>query len=761
MASRQEKEHAQALNRFKVTAQAEEKQRKRELEDLRFADPIDDTDQWPKDALDSRAGLPASGSLPAVPARPALTINELKQPIQQVQQQQRLARLGIEFSPEGADASLDDAEVFEDVARAVQTDSRAHLARNWAFDRAIKCGRGFYRIETDYVSDLTFDQKIVYKRIKNQFCVYFYPFCQEPDFSDAEWCFITEDMPWKEYQRKYKDSDLASFDDEALMSIGNDLPGWIAETEEGKTVRIAEYYYFDLTQDTLVAIQTDQGPKAILKSTLGEAYSHDLVIKGKDGKPLTRPVERRQLCWAKMNAVEFLDEEERDGHYIPVVPVIGDESNINGDTRYTGIVRPAIHAQRLFNVEASSLAEAVHLGPIAPFIGYAEQFEGYESWWGQLNTRRFPYLPVNPARDPASGVLPLPQRNTAEQPIQAIMVSLQQARTYVHDTTGIPPVALGQLDPNQRSGKAILALQKQSELGTSGYLDNLATLSLVLEGKILRDLIPIVYGQKGRVVPAQGEDDERRMLVMKQPYVLGPNKQPMPAQPGQPGAKEIDLEKGQYSVSVTVGKSHTTKRQEAAEQMAELAQAAPELVPRFADLWVKNMDGPGFKQIADRLKPPDDGSDPAQAQQQLQMMQQQMQQLSELADKNKTTLVKAQMDHQAEMERLQLELQSKERLALIQQSGQLAAVDAKINAENARTFVDAAENRIAKELELHMAKLDQVHAAVSQAHDHGHEATQAELDRQHEKELAQMGHEQALEQGQQQAALNPPNEASA
>lgn len=757
MASRQDKEHAQALERFKVTAQAETHQRKRELEDLRFADPIDDTDQWPKDALDSRAGLPASGTFPAVPARPALTINELKQPIQQVQQQQRLARLGIEFAPEGADASLDDAEVFEDVARAVQTDSRAHLARNWAFDRAIKCGRGFYRIETDYVNDQTFDQKIVYKRIKNQFSVYFYPFCQEPDFSDAEWCFITEDMPWKEYQRTYKDSEMAAYDDDALAGIGNDYPGWIAETDEGKTVRVAEYYYFDITSDTLVAIQTDQGPKPILKSTLGDAYSDDLVIKDAKGKPYSRPVERRQLCWAKMNAVEFLDEEERDGHYIPVIPVIGDESNINGDTRYTGIVRPAIHAQRLFNVEASSLAEAVHLGPIAPFVGYAEQFEGYESWWAQLNTRRFPYLPVNPARDPASGVLPLPQRNTAEQPIQAIMVSLQQARQYVHDTTGIPPVALGQLDPEQRSGKAILALQKQSELGTSGYLDNLASLSLVLEGKILRDLIPIVYGQKGRVIPAQGEDDERRMLVMKQPFVLGPNKQPMPAPPGAnpQQTKVIDLDKGQYSVSVTVGKSHTTKRQEAAEQMAELAQSAPELVPRFADLWVKNMDGPGFKQIADRLKPPDDGAqDPAALQQQLQMMQQQMQALSQLADKNRTDLMKtkmsadrdmqiAQFSESEETKRLQMKLAAdieKARIAAAKQSADLAA--------------EAHEERIALGVNV------------------VHEQTQNELDRQHERQMAAVQHQQALEQGeqahgqaleqgQQAAALAPQPEAGA
>src|SRR5262249_2773432 len=118
-----------------------------------------------------------------------------------------------------------------------------------------------------------------------------------------------------------------------------------------------------------------------------------------------RMVSHRKLHWAKMTGVDFLTEKGldtiqlREGRCIPIIPVIAAEANINGETRYTGIVRPAMDAQRLFNVEASSLAEAVHLGPIAPFIGYASQFEGYEDWWRQLNTRRFPYLPVNPPKN--------------------------------------------------------------------------------------------------------------------------------------------------------------------------------------------------------------------------------------------------------------------------------------------------------------------------------------------------------------------------
>ena len=771
--------HETALRRFKLTALAEQKQRQRELEDLKFADPIDPDDQWPSDALDARAGLPAGASgLPAVPARPALTINKLRQPIQQVQAQQRSVRLAVEFAPEGGTASMDDAEAFEDIARAIQSDSRAHLARNWAFDRAIRCGRGFYRIETEYVSDRSFDQRICYQRILNQFAVFFYPFCQEPDYSDAEWCFITEDVPLEEYRRCYPESSVAAMDDEELAAVGTDAPGWIGESDDGKTVRIAEYYYFEHTPDTLVAIQTPQGPQAVLKSELPTAYTPAM---GPTGTPLERPVDRRQLCWCKLNAVEILTDEgydspivERDGKYIPVIPVIGDESNINGDRRYTGIVRPARDAQRLFNVEASTLAEAVHLGPLSPFIGYAEQFEGYDAWWSQLNIRRFPYLPVNPARDAAGAPLPLPQRNTAEQPIQAIVVSLQQAGSYIHDTTGIPPVALGDLDPQNRSGKAILALQKQSEQGTSGYVDNLANMSLLLEGKILRDLIPTVYDRPGRPVPAQGDDDERRVLLLNAPFVEDPTQGPRVVPPHAQGAKVIDLKKGEYSVSATVGKSFTTRREEAVSQLGELAGAVPGLVPAFADIWVQNMDGPGFRQIGDRLaravppqfKDPQAGqNDPAALQQQLAQAQQILQTLSqELQAKTQiiqTDTIKAQ---QALQEK-QLDAQARIEVAKIQAGAQMAVADlkatldaqvqaAKASAEQLRTLIDAAE-------ETRKAREQHMHDLETLGHEHAHDVAMAALEHQHALTQTAQAGQIASDAAVQQAALNPPQDEGA
>ena len=240
--------HTLALARFQASADYFEKQRQRELDDLRF---VDFDEQWPDDIRAARAGQRASGGLPPVPARPCLTINQLRAPIQQVTNTQRNAKLALQFSPKGDGASQDVAEAYEDIVRAIQADSRAHLARNWAFDRAAKCGLGWYRINTQYVHDTVEadgpdadDQEIVYQRILNQASVYPDIHAQEPDWSDGRCLFLTQDLAWAEYTRLYPESELAGADSDVLSGIGDDRPYWVftAEGDEGKTIRIAEYW---------------------------------------------------------------------------------------------------------------------------------------------------------------------------------------------------------------------------------------------------------------------------------------------------------------------------------------------------------------------------------------------------------------------------------------------------------------------------------------------------------------------------------------
>jgi hypothetical protein len=718
----------EALERFRLVETSEADQRKRELEDLKVASG----DQWPEDVKRARLGQGTGGTLPPVPARPCETFNKLLQPLEQVENQFKQARLALKFAPKGDGASKDTAEVFGDIARAIQTDSRAQLARDWAFSRTLRAGRGAYRLLVEYIDDDTDQLEIVYKRILNQASVYYDPYAQEPDWSDARFCLITEDIPLERFRLEYPDSSLSEASDDTLSGIGNQYPGWVvSDGEENRTVRVAEYFYMDY----------DEEKRPIRPE-----------VRTKDGELMMRSIRRPKVGWCKITAMDVLERNTWAGKYIPIIPMVAREENVNGNRIWTGMVRPAIGAQRSYNYHRNAQIETVGLATRAPYQVDPEQIEGYEEWWKASNTRNFPYLPRKSNDGRGNPYLPI-QRNVEEPAIQAITLAAHEADGDLKATTGIFDPSLGNLNPSDRSGKAVLALQKQAELGSSGYLYNVANMSMVLEGKILLDLIPKVYNTPGRIVAAIGEDDQRRNVMLGAPFTQGQGGQPQPAQPGQPGATMIDLSKGAYQVAVEVGKSTTTRREEGATAMSDLAQAAPQLLPTYADIWVGNLDFPGSKQIADRLKkqlPPqlqDQDQSPEAQVMQLQQQTQQAGQLIDMLSKElhaKNAIIETeQVKAQQEMEAKKLDSDTRIQVAWIQASAGLAKEGMAVDAENARSFVDALEQKGAQALQAHMDRLKQ-HA------DHLHEAALTAMQQAHER--ATMGAQATIDQQAQDSA---------
>ncbi len=398
-----------------------------------------------------------------------------------------------------------------------------------------------------------------------------------------------------------------------------------------------------------------------------------------------------------------------EGTFIPIVPVIAKEYNLNGVRVWKGVVEPSMDAQRLVNFTASGIAEGVGIAPKAPFMLDPEQIEGFEPDWEQANTRTKPYLARRAFNDRGEAYPPI-ERLTAEPPIQAMTLLLGQATQFVQQTTSTPASSLGQIDPTHRSGRAIQALQQQSELANSNYLDNLATISMTLEGKILNEMLAPVYGNRpGRVVQILGEDGKPEPKILNAPFVDGP-KGPLPAPPVTNPSNPpqiIDLQKGgQYHVVVEIGKTATTKRQEASDAMGDLLpHLPPEMAAPLLPEYIEQLDFPGAKKMAamarkslpPQFQEPEEGGAPPippEVQQQIQQMQQQMQDLQKMADKNQTDLMKAQLQAQADLQSKQMELQSREKIALIQASTTVNVAQGKIDAEDARTYADAIENKV-------------------------------------------------------------------
>ena len=288
----------------------------------------------------------------------------------------------------------------------------------------------------------------------------------------------------------------------------------------------------------------------------------------------------------------------------------------------------------MYNYWVSQEAEMLALAPKAPFIGYGGQFEGYEQQWKTANINNWPYLEVNPdVTDGQGGPLPLPARSQPPMASSGLLQAKAGAADDIKSSTGQYDSSLGATS-NERSGRAILAREKQSDTGTYHYVDNLAR-AIRYATRQLVDLIPKIYDTQriARIIGMDGETDQA---------MIDPT-QPMPVKKIQ-NEQGIVIKKiynpnvGKYDVAVTVGPSYMTKRQESLDAMSQLLQGNPQLWAVAGDLFIKHMDWPGAQEMAARFaktidpKLLSDEDDPAlqAANQQMQAMGQEMQQMHQM-----------------------------------------------------------------------------------------------------------------------------------
>jgi len=605
---------AEARQRLQMAIDALSDSREDEIDDLRFyAGSPDNQWQWPADVLQTRGSVNGQ----TINARPCLTINKLPQHVHQVTNEQRMNRPGIKVIPADDEADIDVAEVYNGVIRHIEYISDADVAYDTACENQVSYGEGYIRLLTEYCSEDTFDQDIKIGRIRNSFSVYMDPLIQDPTGADARYCFITEDLTKKEYERLYPNAAPIT----TLMSLGvgdQSIQQWINED----TVRIAEYFYYDLKRETL-----NLYPGNV---TAFNGTPEDKQLRAMFGKPLkSREAERKIVKWLKINGYEVLEERTWAGKYIPVVRVVGNEYEVDGRVYVSGLVRNAKDAQRMYNYWVSQEAEMLALAPKAPFIGYGGQFEGYETQWKTANTNNWPYLEVNPdVTDGQGNVLPLPARAQPPMASSGLLQAKSGAAEDIKSSTGQYNASLG-MTSNERSGKAILARQREGDVGTYHYVDNLAR-AIRHVGRQLVDLIPKIYDTE-RVARIIGEDGEPALAKIN-PMQQEPVKK-IVDQEGTVIDKIYNPSVGKYDVRVITGPGYATKRQEALESMAQLLQGNPQLWQVAGDLFVKNMDWPGAQDLAKRFQKTldpkvladEDNPALAAANQQMQQMAQEMQ----------------------------------------------------------------------------------------------------------------------------------------
>lgn len=587
----------------KRSADYESDNRKETLDDLKHKTG---QGQWPQ-------GVVAARNLDK---RPTLTINKLPTFVNQVVNEGRENRPAIHISPVGERSDREVAKFMRGLIRHIERTSQADIAYDTLLEHGVDGGFGYLRILLEY-EPRSMNQRIVIQRIRNRFTVYLDPSRQMPDGSDAHWCVISEMIPREQFEEDYPDADPCPWD----AGAGGDqiMKDWVNEAE----IRIAEY--FEIEHDEKRLVMLENGHTGYWDELDDAAKELEVVAERQEQVP--------QVRWYKVSAREVLERQDWPGEYIPIVEMIGNETDVEGKVVKSGIIRAAKTPQQMYNFHRTLGVELVSLQPRAPYVVEFGQIEGFEDVWRTANTKNHPYLPYNHI-EAGGAPAPPPRREQFIGSNQGVIAEVQQASQDFMAVTGLRFDATIGERVYDESGKALRELQRRGDIGSFHYVDNFGR-SLRRAGEILVDLIPKVYDTK-RVVTILREDDQEEQ-VQVDPHAPKGVSEARLATMGGKLTKIYNPNLGKYSVTVTIGPSAATKRIEAWDHMlAFLKICPPQIAANLLDLVVKHADWEGADQLTARLAkllPPgliDDGSlkdVPPQAQAIIAGMKQQLQKL--------------------------------------------------------------------------------------------------------------------------------------
>lgn len=682
-------EIATSLKRFEITAETESESRKQGLDDLKFSIG---TGQWDEAVRANRE----------IDGKPCLTVNRAPSFLRQYTGDERQHRPAMLVNPVGSGADIELAKIHQGVLRHIEVASFADVTYDDSYDWMMRTGWCPWRIKTDYISDMGFDQEPRIEPFENPFNAYLSP-VRNPLGQDPLWAHVVESLSKEEYEARYPNSLMVQL--RFPTDTGAPAPGWV--TKHG--ARIAEYWWIELKPEIICQL-SDGSVK----------FKHELDELEKAAIDDERETITRKVHCVKHNAVEILERYEYLGRYIPLVDLFGVRLNINGRSYKAGMVRDYRDAQRIYDFMVTRQVEQIDAQGKDPLFVPMGGTENFEEFYRLMNRKNFPYVPYQPY-DKQDKPLPPPSRANRNVDIAGMAAIIKQADYDMKAVVGIYGPQVDQPGMQAESGFAILNREMQSDKGMLSYSDNLNR-AIRWQGKILLDLWPryITEPKLQRII--NPDDSIKNAAVFNSQhsqsqdadYLLQANAL----------KKAYDVGKGEYDVTLSAGPMSQTGRKESFKALTQvIAQPAVAQSQAFFPilfLWAHNADFNGADELAKIFKkmiPPqlqeadseDKDAQLAAKDAALQQLTQQQQQLvMELARASDTIRTD------------RLNIESKERVALFNNFTQLTIQRLKSHDAAAQAQLDA-------QLETIQHRMETLHESMSVEQEAGQAPATPEL----------------------------------
>lgn len=553
--------HQRAKERFEDARDAFRDQRLRMLEDLRFSNPADPK-QWEDDALNARKG------------RVCLTLDRTNQYIGQIVNNARKNKPAIEVLPVDSGADVQVATRMGGIIRHIEYRSRAAIAYDTGIEHAARVGLGWWRVVPEIIHADTNEQDIVIKRVHDPLSITPDVDWCEPDGADLREVWAETTLSQAAFKRQFPKAKASNWETDGT---------WVME--DG--IRVCEYQYVEESEKNQLVVADPEGETLTLSEDDYWLLARQIGYQPKVVEQFMG--KERTVKWCKLNGVEVLEETVYPSKWVGFVPVVGFELWIEGKRFMCGATRRMRDGQRAYNYERSAGTEAVASQPKAPVMTPFEAVAGHEKHWDRMNSGNPAYLPYNHVDDNGNPIPP-PNRLSPPQYPAAFAQAGAMALQDMEAAIGMFQSNMGAPN-NATSGKQERERKEQGDTATYHFADNQGR-SIEHTGRIVVDMMPRLYDTKrqARILGIDGKNDR---------IDIDPDGPAVQRQNGK--IVSINLGVGTYDVRVSAGTNYTTQRQEAAEGIVQILQAAPEFAAVLAPTLVKLRDWPEAEKVSRML----------------------------------------------------------------------------------------------------------------------------------------------------------------
>jgi hypothetical protein len=518
--------------------------------------------------------------------------NILRKAGRQVMADLRANPVQVNFDPIDPDRE-DGADFLDGLYRADDRRNSSLEAYDYANQDAVVCGFGAWEMYTEYERKRDGTQEQVIRRrfipeaCNTAFCD---PNAKLMDKSDAKYWAILTSMSEDGYKELVEDltgeTDVSCASNFSNPEQSYTFP-WFTKD---KRVHVVTFYHKKLVKDKLLTLTDIFGSTlTVRKKDLAERM--DELIDKAYSITAEKSIERWEVTKYIASGDRVLSSDPIAGDYIPVIPVYGERSFVEGEEYVSGITRLAKDPSRLRNFQMSYLADIVSRSPRPKPIYYQEQIAGLEYMYNEAGAdSNYPYLIQHRVAAADGSFLPPGAVGvTPEQTVpQALMMSMELTAGAVEDVAN-PGLPQNIADPDL-SGKAVAALQNQINKQSYIYQHNMK-FSKRYDGVVYASMASVIY-------------DAPRRAQIEMPNGQRKTVQVMESTMNSDGEIQVlnDITNAEFDVYSDIGMSYDTQKQETREILMSQLQVTPQNDPLFKIIQLKLFqltDGVEFDDIRD------------------------------------------------------------------------------------------------------------------------------------------------------------------